>query len=233
VIATQPATKSTTLATLRESRTLTHQVVERLRAAILSGQLAGGHVLRQEELAAQLGVSRIPVREALRQLDAEGFVHLHPHRGATVAALSPEEAIEIYDIRAALETQALRLAVPYITPAILHEAAALLDEIDAATDIAHWAELNWRFHMLLYAPANRPRLLELIKQLHDNVSRYLRSAVAMEKSLDAHSRPSQKQHRALLAACKKKDVELAASILQDHLTATGPKLAKQLKTWKP
>jgi len=57
--------------------------------------------------------------------------------------------------------------------------------------------------------------------------------VALEKSLDAHSRPSQKQHRALLAACKKKDVELAASILQDHLTATGPKLAKQLKTWKP
>ena len=213
--------------------TLTHQVVERLRTAILSGQLAGGHVLRQEELAAQLGVSRIPVREALRQLEAEGFVELHPHRGATVAAISPDEVIEIYDIRAALETQALRLAVPHITPAQLAEAAVLLDQIDAATEVAAWAELNWRFHLLLYAPAQRPRLLELIKQLHDNVGRYLRSAVAMEQSLEAHSRPSQKQHRALLAACKKQDVELAATILQDHLAATGPKLAAQLKTWKP
>ena len=115
----------------------------------------------------------------------------------------------------------------------MQEAAALLDQIDTETDIARWAELNWRFHVLLYTPSNRPRLLDLIKQLHDNVSRYLRSAVALEKNLEAHSRPSQKQHRALLAACKKKDVDLAASILQNHLTATGPKLAQQLKTWKP
>jgi DNA-binding GntR family transcriptional regulator len=206
-------------------QTLPQRVAEILRATILAGKLVGGQTLRQEELAAQLGVSRIPVREALRQLEAEGFVELHPHRGATVATLTPSEALEIYDIRAALEAQALRLAVPNLTKATLRSAEDLLDKIDGETGMARWAELNWQFHATLYAAAQRPRLLEMIRQLHDNVGRYLRSAIA----LPAHTRQSQKQHRALLAACKRRDAPAAVAVLEDHLRTTSSKLAAQLE----
>ncbi len=216
------------LDTLHPAKTLPQQVAERLRDAILTGKLPGGQTLRQAELAAQLGVSRIPVREALRQLEAEGFVVLHPHRGAVVAVLTAEEAIEIYDIRTALEAQALRLAVPNLSRETLAQAEALLDKIDNLSDgrsMPRWAELNWQFHALLYAAAQRPRLFEMIKQLHDNVGRYLRGSL----TVGAHSKPSQKQHRALLAACKKKDAQTAVDILQQHLAATSQKLAQQLR----
>jgi DNA-binding GntR family transcriptional regulator len=213
------------LDTLQPAKTRPQEVAECLRDAILTGKLPGGQTLRQEELATQLGVSRIPVREALRQLEAEGFVVLQPHRGAVVAVLTPEEAIEIYDIRIALETQALRLAAPNLTRATLAQAEALLDKIDNEHNMARWAELNWQFHASLYAAANRPRLFEMIKQLHDNVGRYLRSSLR----LGAHSKPSQKQHRALLAACKKKDAQAAVEILAQHLAATSQKLARRLR----
>jgi DNA-binding GntR family transcriptional regulator len=218
-----------TLDTLEPNRTLAQQVTERLRHAILAGKLTGGQTLRQEELAAQLGVSRIPVREALRQLEAEGFVVLQPHRGAVVATLSAEEAAEIYDIRAALEMQALRLAVPNLTAQALAQAEAILDKIDQLVEgekgMARWAELNWQFHAALYAAAARPRLFELIRQLHDNVGRYLRGSL----NLGAHAKPAQKQHRALLAACKKRDADAAVAILAQHLAATSQKLAQQLR----
>ena len=213
------------LDTLEPSRTLPQQVAQRLREAILTGKLPSGQTLRQEGLAEQLGVSRIPIREALRQLQAEGFVVLQPHRGAVVATLSAEEAIEIYDIRAALETQALHLAVPNLTAEMLAHAEAVLNKMDTEKNMARWAELNWQFHATLYAAAHRPRLFEMIKQLHDNVGRYLRSSL----SLAAHSKPSQKQHRALLAACKKKDAQAASDILAQHLSTTSQKLAQQLR----
>lgn len=219
-----------------EPRTLTQQVASLIRDGILQGKLKGGQVLRQEDLAAQLNVSRIPVREALRQLDAEGFVALNPHRGAVVVSLSAAEVEEIYDIRVALETQALRLALPHYTPEILREAQAMLDHIDAerktnaqatkraASPLAQWGDMNWRFHEVLYRPAKRPRLLTMIKSLHDNVGRYLRAYVALDK----HAALSQQQHRKLLAACKEGNADRAAEILEQHLQAASHRLREQL-----
>jgi len=224
-----------------EPRTLTGQVAAVIRDSILQGKLKGGQVLRQEDLAEQLNVSRIPVREALRQLDAEGFVALNPHRGAVVVSLTANEVEEIYDIRVALETQAMRLAIPHFTPEILREAQAVLDHIDnerktverkattqsgkhATVPLAKWGDMNWRFHEVLYRPANRPRLLSMIKSLHDNVGRYLRAYVALDK----HAALSQQQHRKLLTACKEGNADRAADILEQHLQAASRRLREQL-----
>jgi DNA-binding GntR family transcriptional regulator len=212
---------------LGETQTLAQRTADAIRQMILSGSLAAGHVLRQEDLAQQIGVSRIPVREALRQLEAEGYVDLHAHRGATVAGLSADEALEIYEIRASLETLALKLAIPKLSAAQLAHAATLLDQIDgAAPSFGTWAELNWSFHETLYAPCGKPRLLSMIKALHDNVGRYLRTSL----TVGAHSPPSQAEHRTLLAACRRRDTQLALTLLDKHLASTAHKLAIQLRT---
>lgn len=213
------------LESLTESRTLTQQVTTLIRDSILQGKLPGGQILRQEDLADQLKVSRIPVREALRQLDAEGFVTLNPHRGAVVVALSAVEVEEIYDIRVALETQALRQALPHFTPQVHQQAQMILDKIDQESDLDKWGALNWQFHEVLYRPAQRPRLLGMIKMLHDNVGRYLRAYVALNK----HAQLSQLQHRELLTACKKGNAERAALILEQHLHAASRSLCAQLQ----
>jgi DNA-binding GntR family transcriptional regulator len=217
---------TTALPSLGEQQTLAERTADAIREQIQSGAYAAGHVLRQEDLAAQLGVSRIPVREALRQLEVEGYVDLHAHRGATVAGLSADEALEIYEIRASLETLALKLAIPNLSVDDLARAAAALDAIDSEqSDFKQWADLNWQFHETLYAPCRKPRLLSMIKALHDNVGRYLRTSL----SVGTHSKPSQQEHRALLSACRKRDTQMAAGLLEKHLASTAHKLAIKLR----
>ncbi|MGN8545983.1 GntR family transcriptional regulator [Bradyrhizobium sp. 13971] len=114
-------------------------VREALRAAISSGELAPGLQLRQDELAARFGTSRIPVREALRQLEAEGFVTFLPNRGAVVSDLSIDEVIELLEIRIALECHALRLAIPAMGEIDLEETTKILRAYDAEPDPAQWA----------------------------------------------------------------------------------------------
>ena len=104
---------------LRQQRSTPDLIADALREAIVRGIFQEGQSLRQDEIATQFGVSRIPVREALRQLEAEGLVTLHLNRGAMVSALSPAEAQEIFEIRSALEVKAIQLAIPKLTPSDL------------------------------------------------------------------------------------------------------------------
>src|SRR4051812_19263611 len=124
-------------------------VTQTLRQAILRGSLASGQILRQESIATQLGVSRLPVREAIRQLNSEGLVQVTAHRGAVVVALSADDIREIYDIRVGLETTALRLALPHLSPAILRRAATGMQEIEAATEAGGGGGKKWVFHITL------------------------------------------------------------------------------------
>jgi DNA-binding GntR family transcriptional regulator len=210
---------------LDAARNTADGVAQALRDAILRGVVQGGQPLRQEDLAEQFGVSRLPVREALWQLSAEGLVTLAPNRGASVAALSADEVQEIYDIRAGLETTALRLSIPHLSPALLGRAADILDAIDRAADVARWSELNWAFHATLYAPAGRPRLLRLIRTMHANVDRYLRIYLAL---IGIQAR-SQREHRALLAACERHDTTAATQLLIDHLEGASTMLSAYLR----
>ncbi|PGH56114.1 GntR family transcriptional regulator [Azospirillum palustre] len=202
-------------------RTATEFVEAAMREAILEGVLPAGAPLRQEDLAAAFGVSRMPVREALRQLEARALVEFHPHRGAVVAEISAEDSADIGAIRAALEPAALRLSLPHLTADDLALAAELIAEMDAETDPGRMGELNRRFHMTLYSRAGRPRLLALVEQHLSAADRYLRFQFA---ALGYHPR-SQDEHHALLAACRAGDADAACGIVVRHVIQAGEQLS--------
>ncbi|MBD2464217.1 GntR family transcriptional regulator [Oscillatoria sp. FACHB-1407] len=210
---------------LQHQRSTPELIANALRQAITLGIFEEGQSLRQDEIASKFGVSRIPVREALRQLEVEGLVTFHPNRGATVTTLSPTEVQEIFEIRVALETTALRLAIPHLQEADLQQADAILAATDEASDVARWADLNWQFHETLYAPARRPRLMTLIKTLHINGDRYVRLQLAHNNYLEF----SQKEHYQLLAACRQQNPDEAIAILQHHITTGGDRLVTYLQ----
>lgn len=194
-------------------RTATAFVEEVLREAILSGALAGGTALRQEELAAAFDVSRMPVREALRQLEAQALVDFAPHKGAVVTEISASDAADHYAIRAALEPAALRLSLPHLTAEDFARAEGLLAEMDTEPDMSRLGDLNRRFHLVLYARAGRPRLIALVEQHLAAADRYLRfhfTALGRDKM-------GQHEHAALLAAAIAGDTDEAGRILTAHI----------------
>lgn len=191
-------------------------VREALRLAISSGELAPGYQLRQDELAERFGTSRIPVREALRQLEAEGFVTFLPNRGAVVSDLSIDEVIELLEIRVALECHALRLAIPAMGEVDLDEAKAILRSYDEEPDPVKWGAFNWKFHETLYAPCNRPRLLSMIEANYGHVSRFTRALVSRATGKE---RP-QREHYQLLEFCSAGEIEKAVRLLREHIVET-------------
>ena len=191
-------------------RTATEYVEATLKAAILSGELAPGTPLRQEELAAAFDMSRMPIREALRQLEAQALVDFEPHKGAVVVRITLLEALDNNAIRSALEPQALRLSIPHLTEADFGLAEELLQEIDGETDVGRMGELNLRFHMTLYARAGLPRLIALTEQHLAGADRHLRF------HLSASGDMGQDEHRQLLAACRNGSEAEAVDILALH-----------------
>jgi DNA-binding GntR family transcriptional regulator len=209
----------------RRRKLATHEMVaEVLREAITGGHLRANDPLLQDEIAAQLRVSHIPVREALRQLQSEGLVTYQPNRGATVSALTADEIREIYDIRTILETAAVRRAAPRLDGATLARAARILDAAEAATDAATWGSLDVDFHQLIYDLDGRPRLQELIAGLLRRVDRYWLTHGLMLR----HRREFEREHRALLAALESRDAEGTARLLADHLAGASAYLAAEV-----
>jgi DNA-binding GntR family transcriptional regulator len=196
-----------------------------LREAILCGRLPAGSALRQDELAAGLGVSKIPVREALRRLEGDGLVEFQLNRGAVVAALSLAEARELGEMRVALETMALRAALGSLGAGDLRRAGSLVEELDWAADVAGWSRLNRELHLTLYGPAGRPQLLATIHGLHLRADRYMRLVLGAA----GHQPRSQEEHRALLGACAARDVEGALAILTAHIEGATWRLAAHLE----
>lgn len=193
---------------------MTMQILDRLRKAIMSGELQSGQALRQDELATLFGTSKIPVREALQRLEGEGLVKSFPHRGVHVSELSLAELREITEIRIDLESRALRLAIPNFDKATIREATRILDEAERDKDyLAHWGGHNWAFHSTTYKPANRPRLLEMIAALHGHTERYLQLQVAM---LD-YRKTGEREHREILRLAARGDTKNAVARLAEHI----------------
>lgn len=206
-------------------RTIADQVAELLRHRILTGQLRGGQPIRQEHLAAELGVSRIPLREALKQLAAEGFVTIASHKGAVVAELSVAEVEELFDLRLRLETWLLELAMPTMAAAEIAELEANLKEQRRPDVLPRWGELNWHLHEIMYRPAGRPITLRLLKNIHDKIDRYLRLEVTMRAGRDR----GLAEHEALVTACRKRDLPGALTLLERHIKETKRSLIAALK----
>nr|WP_249798499.1 GntR family transcriptional regulator [Bradyrhizobium zhengyangense] len=201
----------------------TETVRKLLRADILAGTFAPGEQLRQEELADKFGTSRIPVREALRHLEAEGLVTLLNNRGAKVVSFTSAEVIELMEIRIALECRALRLAIPNMIQSDFDEAKRILVEYDKKSDPAQWAEMNWKFHETLYIPCNLPRLLSLIEGNYGQVSLFVRAQVSMASG----KKTPQEEHVDILKACRAGNVEKAVDLLEAHISNTKKALMVQ------
>lgn len=197
-------------------------VAEVLREAITSGQLRANQPLPQDEIAQQLRVSHIPVREALRQLQSEGLVTYQPNRGATVSSLTSAEIREIYEIRELLECDAVRRAAPTLTAQQLRHAEQILDAAEAATDGAAWGSHDVDFHTLIYGLDTRPRMRELIEGLLRQVDRYWLIYGLMLR----HRSTFEREHREILAALRERDGERAAEILGRHLAGAAELLVQ-------
>lgn len=214
----------------RVRKQATHELVAAvLREAITTGHLRANAPLPQDEIAAQLQVSHIPVREALRQLQSEGLVTYQPNRGATVSALTPEEIAEIYEIRVIMETAAVRRAAPRLTAAELDEAARILDRAEQATDGAVWGSLDVEFHQQIYALDDRPRMDELINGLLRRVDRYW----TLYGLMLTHRATFDREHRGILDALVRRDADLAAARLEAHLAGAARRLIGALEQAEP
>jgi DNA-binding GntR family transcriptional regulator len=210
------------------SRSSAETIANALREQILLGRLEEGHRLRQDALAQEFGVSHIPVREALRQLAAEGLVVIRPQQGAVVAALLPEAVRELLEIRAALEIQAVRWALPNCTPEVVERAEAILAESEATDDVSRWMDCNWRFHAALYERAGRPQLVEIIRSLNVRIERVIRLLIA----LSDYRRQAQEEHRAILAAFRMRNETAVTSLLAQHLHETATALVRILEEYR-
>jgi DNA-binding GntR family transcriptional regulator len=210
-----------------QRQTVASMTVAALRERILRGDFPDGDPLRQDALADELGVSRIPVREALRQLEAEGLVTFSPHRGAVVSTLSLEEIQELFELRADIESDLLGRAIPRMTTEQLERAIEVVDEFDdalAAEEATRWGPLNWQFHAALYAPANRTLTMGVLQKLHQHSDRYFRMQV-----LIAHGGPTaNKEHRTIVESVARKDIEESTALLRAHIIGAGRSLLELL-----
>jgi DNA-binding GntR family transcriptional regulator len=211
-----------------QRKSVVDMAVEALREKILRGDYAEGAPLRQDALAADLGVSRIPVREALRQLEVEGLVTFSPHYGAVVTQLSLSEIQELFELRALLEGDLVRRAVPRLTADDVARAEAVLEAYDAAFergDVAAWGELNWEFHSTLLAAADRPVTLNLLGTVHNQSDRYMR----LQLKLTHGEIRASSEHRAILDAAKSGDGRRAAALMKEHVRNAGRSLVRFLR----
>jgi len=198
-------------------KTRTQLVVETLREKILSGEIKAGQPLRQAALAEELNVSRIPVREALLQLEAEGLVSFEPHKGATATELNASQVDELFELRAMLEAELLASSIPNLSEAMLAEATELLSQLNKALGKENaantWSELNSNYHNCLYSGAVRPQTQDLVNTLNKNADRYIRMHLLWAGGISK----AESEHNEILSLCKERNVEGAVAVLKQHI----------------
>ena len=207
-------------------KTRTQVVLEVIRERILSGDIKAGSPLRQSALASELNVSRIPIREALLQLEAEGLVTFEPHKGATAAKLSTEQVQELFELRALIETDLLAKSIANMTEANIDTAQQILTQLEDAfnqpNSSATWSDLNTAFHTSLYQAANKPSTMEIVQNLNTNCDRYIRLHLLHIGGIPK----AEKQHQQLLACCRLGDVKGACDILKEHILGSAADIIK-------
>lgn len=211
-------------------RSLPEVAYDRIRQAILSGRYEGGQALRQEDLAQQMGISRLPIREALGRLEVEGLVVQRPRRGYVVASLDSDEIEDIFDIRAMLEERAGYLATLRRTQQDVADVEALAAEVDkvvinGAADVDLFAERNHAFHERLFESSGRKQLCRTMIVLRNTVERYVRVSARVAVNLDR----TKSEHHAILEAFRRGDAEAVAKLSRLHVEGVCANLLARLR----
>lgn len=207
---------------LRERRTTTDYLASALRTAIYDGQFADGEELNQVELANYFNVSRVPIREALRQLQAEGLVRIVAHRRTVVTGLTLPEILELIEMRAVLESYMVRKSAPQIDNATMVRLRHLCDEMDRISDYgANWVLKNWEFHRTLYRADKSKTMIDAVERIHLKVERYARQAGTERRLREAAA-----EHRHILHYIEQKDYAAASAQMERHVLNTGEEISR-------
>ncbi len=201
---------------------------DELRRRILEGEYPAGMQLRQAVLAEELGISRIPFREALILLEAEGLVEMEAHKGAVVAGFSPEEVEELFEFRSLLEPALLEKSAPLLTSTDYAELDAILREYSdelRAHNPGRWGALNTALHSVLYRRARSPRMLATAEQLLHSTDRFAR----MQLYYTDGREKAEREHLEIVSECKAGNVKKAARLLRQHILTAGDALVKLLR----
>lgn len=215
-------------------RQLRNVVADQMRSAILEGRYRPGEWLRQERLAQDLGVSQMPVREALKELAAEGLIEHVPYRGARVIVFSVDDVLDLYEHRAFLEGRAAFISAEIITDEELIELKALQLEIEkysAPESVIKYRELNRNFHQFICTISGREYLIRALAQMWAAFPTML---IANFAATAAHPLPDRDpfdiiEHRAIVSALELRDGRAAEQAIKDHILATGAQLVNFLK----
>lgn len=212
---------------------LQHLVADRLRTAILEGKLKPGQWLRQRQLAEEFNVSQMPVREALKELAAEGLVEHIPYRGMRVVAFSPEDVEDLYTHRSLLEGMAARAAAARIEPdelAHLEQLQAQMADHMAPEDLAEYRQLNRQFHETIFRASRRAYLIRTLQQMWDAFPTMLWSNFAHTAvySLPERDATDTHEHVAILKALADHDPDAAERLMREHIQAAGRDLVRVL-----
>jgi DNA-binding GntR family transcriptional regulator len=200
-------------------------VFDALRDAIIRGQLAEGEILRQDTLAQMFNISRIPVREALQRLEAQGLVTSTRYKGVVVTPMSIAEIEEVFEFRALLEPRVIAFAVPQMSAASLEQARAYCEAFAAETQATRWGDLNRQFHSALYADAHRPYFMSVIDKTNDRIDRYVRAQLELTHGMER----ARRDHQAILDACLAGDAQAAADLTREHIVNAGKTLVGFLR----
>lgn len=195
-----------------------------LHKALRLGQYKAGERLIPEDIAAEIGMSRMPVREAFRRLAADGLVTLRPNRGCVVAGLTLDELNEAFEIRSVLEGLAVRLVAPRLTADHFEELDRLLLRMERAGEAgsSDWVLRHQEFHAYIYSLSGRPKLIRQIATLHVAIEPYMRIWFDyVEKPLSARE-----EHQNLIDALKSGDCAEAERVMEDHVLGTASLLAE-------
>jgi DNA-binding GntR family transcriptional regulator len=215
---------------LTDKSTLHQRVVSRLREAILKGEFQPGERLIQEELAEAMGVSRMPVREAIRQLEREGLVTVEAHKGAVVTPLTPEDIEEIYELRAMLEALAIQRSLPHLSMQDQRELRQLAAEMEAAAvtgDVERFVEFNAVFHRQLRKGCSWRRVHQFLEMMWHGYPPHTPHILQgqMERSV--------KEHAAMVQAVEEGDCHRLQTLIRQHILRTGAALKAYLQKTEP
>lgn len=218
---------------LLKHRTLSAAIVDQLRKAILDGTYAAGAQLRQDALAATFKVSRIPIREALFQLDAEGLVRIVPQKGAIVSELSADEINDVFELRCLLEPRLLARSIPNLGPndfTLFDDLHKQMVVATATQDLSRWGQLNADFHMALYGHAGQPRSLSIVHSLLQSSDRYTRVQLSdtagsgmagMQRAVD--------EHATLVELSRAGEIDRACAFLVQHIGSVHEDLLRAIE----
>ncbi len=204
------------------SNTAGQKATSVIRERILAGDLEPGAKLSQHRLAAELGMSRIPVRDALRSLAAEGLVSVTANTTATVAELSPQDLQELYEIRISLEPRLGRLAIPNLTDRDFAAMEQLLAAMKSTRETEEWLPLNNQFHEVMYRAADRQRSLEMVRVVRRQTDRYTAVYIELNHEL------VDTEHRMILEAARQGNPMRLEALITAHISSSYEQMLRFL-----